>query len=88
MGVENKTALHYAVYENKPEVVKLLLKFGADPNAKTTRLRTPLHIGCILGEDNLCKLLLNAGALINEQDFEMNTPVHYASLHSIIIFNE
>lgn len=81
-GVENRTALHCATYENKPEALRLLLKFGASPDAKTIHYRTPLHIACILGEESICKILLDADASTNIQDFEKNTPVHYAAYYS------
>ncbi len=81
-GIENRTALHCAVYENKLEAAKLLLKFGAAPDARTVHHRTPLHIACILGEDQMCKLLLDSGATVSLQDFEKNTPVHYAAFYS------
>ena len=81
-GIENRTALHCAVYENKLDAAKLLLKFGATPDARTVHYRTPLHISCILGEDLMCKVLLASGATVNAQDFEKNTPVHYAAFYS------
>eukprot|EP00826_Nyctotherus_ovalis_P007103 TRINITY_DN1174_c0_g4_i1.p1 TRINITY_DN1174_c0_g4~~TRINITY_DN1174_c0_g4_i1.p1 ORF type:complete len:382 (-),score=74.65 TRINITY_DN1174_c0_g4_i1:664-1809(-) len=80
-GIENRTALHCAAYENRPEAVKLLLKHGASPNARTVHQRTPLHIACILGEENVCRILLDAGAAVNAQDFEKNTPTHYAAFY-------
>ena len=81
-GVENRTALHCAIYENKLEAVLLLLKHGANIEAKTLHGRTPLHIACILGEDSICSALLGAGSSINTQDFEKNTPTHYAAFYS------
>ena len=36
------TALHYAVQENRLEVAKLLLKKGANPNARDKYVNTPL----------------------------------------------
>lgn len=84
-GVENRTAVHCAVYENQPEVLKLLLKHGGFIDARTINYRTPLHIACILGEGNICKILLDAGASVNAQDFDRNTPTHYAAFYRIII---
>jgi ankyrin repeat protein len=80
-GIENRTALHCAAYENRPEAVRLLLKYGAFQDARTVHHRTPLHIACILGEENICKILLDANASVNVQDFEKNTPAHYAAFY-------
>lgn len=80
-GVEGRTALHCAAYENRPEAVKLLLRRGAFPDARTVHQRTPLHVACILGEENVCRILLDAGAAVNAQDFEKNTPTHYAAFY-------
>jgi ankyrin repeat protein len=81
-GIENRTALHCAVYENRVEAAKLLLKHGASPDAKTVHHRTPLHVACILGEDEMVKLLLASGSTVCSQDYEKNTPVHYAAYYS------
>lgn len=86
-GVENRTALHCAAYENKPEALKLLLKYGAFPDARTVHYRTPLHIACILGEETICKILLDSSASTNVQDFEKNTPVHYAAFYRTLLHN-
>lgn len=85
-GIENRTALHCAVYENKAEAVKALVKYGAALDVCTIHRRTPLHIACILGQDAICGVLLDAGAMVNVQDFEKNTPAHYASYHRIRLF--
>ena len=84
IGIENRTALHCAVYENKYEAAKVLIENGASINARTIHHRTPLHIACILGEEEICKLLLDSGAVVNMQDFEKNTPIHYAAFYSIL----
>ncbi len=82
-GIENRTALHCAVYDGRLEAVRLLLRFGAASDARTLQGRTCLHIACILGEEQMCRLLLGAGASVSVQDFDENTPVHYAAFYSI-----
>jgi len=86
-GVENRTALHYAVYENRLDSTKLLIAHGALIDARTIHQRTPLHIACILGEEEMCQFLLDKGAAINLQDFDLNTPTHYAAFYSKCITN-
>lgn len=80
-GIENKTALHCAVLEKQTLAVNILLRCGANPNAKTTQYRTPLHIACILGQEEISKLLLASGASLDLQDLEQNTPIHYAAFY-------
>lgn len=41
-GHENTTALHQAVLEGNTEMVKLLLKYGADKNARNIYGETPM----------------------------------------------
>eukprot|EP00826_Nyctotherus_ovalis_P046781 TRINITY_DN5320_c0_g4_i2.p1 TRINITY_DN5320_c0_g4~~TRINITY_DN5320_c0_g4_i2.p1 ORF type:complete len:272 (-),score=52.70 TRINITY_DN5320_c0_g4_i2:328-1143(-) len=82
MGIENRTALHYAVYENKLDSARLLVTLGVTIDARTIHQRTSLHIACILGEEAMCQFLLDKGAAVNAQDFDMNTPTHYAAFYS------
>ncbi|RYC79446.1 hypothetical protein BFJ63_vAg17670 [Fusarium oxysporum f. sp. narcissi] len=57
-----ETALHMAACEMHPEMVKLLLDFGADPNARTVDGRTPLMEAAIWGRLENVKCLLSHGA--------------------------
>jgi ankyrin repeat protein len=84
-GLEQRTALHWAVYENKTEIAKILLKHGANVEAKTNKNRTPLHIACILGQAEISLILLQTGASVDAQDKDNNTPFHYAAYYSKLI---
>lgn len=57
-----ETTLHMAACEMYPEVVELLLEFGANPNMKTVDGRTPLMEAAIWGRLNNVKYLLSHGA--------------------------
>lgn len=43
-GCDNITPLHEAVLNNKLEAVKLLLMYGADPDACDVKGRTPKYV--------------------------------------------
>ncbi len=60
------TVLHYAARGNAP-VVKLLLAYKADPNAKTSQEATPLYNAIDANSLEIVKLLLDGGADPNER---------------------
>ncbi|RLN58073.1 hypothetical protein BBP00_00007192 [Phytophthora kernoviae] len=59
-------------------VIKLLLRFGADIDARSQDGKTALH--CSTSDDTfqVAELLLGAGASIDAQDETGKTPLHYA----------
>ena len=69
--------LHNSVWRN-PEVVKFLIKKGANINAVNEQEQTPLHIA-VTGRCIECvRTLIASGADINKQDIYGKTPLHYA----------
>jgi ankyrin repeat protein len=60
-GMQN-TPLHYAVIQDRLEVVGWLLDAGADPNAEGEDRFTPLHEAVLHGRLNIIRLLLSRGA--------------------------
>jgi ankyrin repeat protein len=57
-----KTALHWAIYQNQPEACKFLLAAGADPNRMAFGFETPLHLAFSKGQEEMAGWLLDYGA--------------------------
>ncbi len=75
---KNQTPLHYAMDQENPDIVKFLVKEGANINAQDFLGRTPLHY-VIKGNDlEKAKLLIAHGAVINVKNNDGQTPLHYA----------
>ena len=75
-----KTKLHEAARQGCAEIVKQLLKAGAQVDARDQKNNTSLHWaagGCSAGT---VKALLNAGAAIHACNRHNNTPLHLAAL--------
>jgi uncharacterized protein len=77
------TALHVATdwpgyFPNGPEVVRLLIAGGADPNAQTTGGRqpeTPLHWAASSDDSDVAAELINGGADIETPGGSIGTPL-------------
>ena len=80
---QGRTPLHWAC-DTHSSAIELLLKAGADVNAKTATGDQPLHIlaGRVLDEDALRELdlLLDAGAELETQDDHGHTPLLIATI--------
>lgn len=66
------TALHCATNLGEPELVKLLLEAGADPNAESKFGITPLHLVQVPAD---IEALVNAGAFIKHKSKDGSTPL-------------
>ncbi len=64
-SVHGFTLLMEAAKHGSAEVVSILLKHGANANAKTSRNRTPLIIAAMYGNTTIMKLLIDHHADIN-----------------------
>lgn len=82
-----RTPLHYAAFDNsnpeKPQIARLLLAAGADPNSKDHSGRTPLHIATATLHMELVQLLLAAGANVNAQDLDGHTPLSIVETYDL-----
>ncbi|OWF47518.1 26S proteasome non-ATPase regulatory subunit 10 [Mizuhopecten yessoensis] len=76
-----RSALHWAIMGDQYQVVKLLIKKGADTNSVDKECVTPLLRAAIGRNYNLVKLLLKNGADVNRKDYLQCSALHYACVH-------
>ena len=70
------TALHAAMYQSNLKVVKLLLDYGFDPNARdTAHGYTPLHLAVIANNPAAAQLLMQYKADTSIKDLDGLTPL-------------
>lgn len=73
------TLLNYAAIYNNIDIVKLLVKAGADLDKANDDDETPLHTAVHLGNIKIVKFLIDSGANINKRDsIDRYTPLHLA----------
>jgi hypothetical protein len=74
------TPLHWAAFKNETECVSLLLKFGADANARAHPSGwTPLHDAAYSNSKESIELLVNAGAQVDARANSGATPLCFAA---------
>ena len=74
------TLLHHAAAFGTKEMLEVLLKAGADVNARNGRGSTPLHWA--VSDEGKTRLLLEKGAAINSQTDSGRTPLYLAASQS------
>ncbi|XP_014605662.1 PREDICTED: ankyrin repeat domain-containing protein 39-like isoform X2 [Polistes canadensis] len=73
------TALHYAARNGHYQICEMLLKYGANVNAKTRcGQATALHRAATQGHDHVVEILLKYGANANLKDADEYTALHRA----------
>lgn len=72
------TALHYAAFENRPQIASLLLAAGARINAVAPNGSTALMLAAKRGHLEMVRLLVGAGAELNEIDQDEGTALDMA----------
>lgn len=73
------TPLHHAASFGDSEIVKLLCRFGADPDARDIDGHTPLHYAAALGCLESGRTLIDEGADIDAPDKDCATPLMCAA---------
>ena len=61
-AISRWTALHYATSYDQVEVVKLLIRHGANLNQVDHFSKTPLHVALFTGSYNSAEVLVKSGA--------------------------
>ena len=60
-------------------VTRILLEYGADPNARDSDDQTPLHRVVEWNRTEVARVLLENGVDVNARDVTNRTPLHVAS---------
>ena len=74
-----------AATDTQPEIVELLLEYGADPNALTSDGATPLHCAFQYCAFEIAKLLIRGGADVSMKTADGQTPFEVTPVDSIEI---
>jgi ankyrin repeat protein len=81
---DGSTPLHCATWKGQQEVVALLIKAGADVNARNNNDHwgtTPMHAAAHANQAAIAQLLIDHGADLNAHDREGRTPMFHTTFH-------
>jgi cytohesin len=76
---DSLSALHFAVIDNRLEIITMLIKKGAPLDVRTKGLGTPLHYAVRNLNLAAAELLLKNGADVNSRDRDGETPLFVAA---------
>lgn len=77
-GLDDWRPVHFAGYEGYDDILKLLIKYGADLNVVNKFHRNPLHVATIKGSLEAVKVLCENNIDIDSFDNDGNTALHFA----------
>lgn len=80
LGRGDNTALMQAASENDLETMRLLLRYGADPNSRNEANETPLGFACAWKQWAAAGLLLDNGADVNAIESSGETFLDWATI--------
>lgn len=75
-----KSPIHWAAMKGHKHIVELLLRYGANPNARTTSGRTPIQEAAAASHNELVEFLVSKKVDINTQAYSDG----WSSLHEVI----
>ena len=81
LGAGTPTVLHIAARQGHAEFAAMLLKAGADVEARDSEAATPLHPAAHYGHDEVVRVLLAANAAVDARRIYSLTPLHLAAVH-------
>lgn len=89
MDTCGRTPLHLACFFPwkcyNTDIIKILLRYGSDPNKGDIYEQTPLHYACANGLDNeTINVLIRGGSDVNTPDKYGNTSLHIASKRGFV----
>uniref|UniRef100_I3JWX6 Ankyrin repeat domain 27 n=1 Tax=Oreochromis niloticus TaxID=8128 RepID=I3JWX6_ORENI len=79
-NVDAFTPLHVAALHGHLALATLLIRHGANVNARTNQSATPLHLACQNSHIPVVRFLLECNAKLNKKDHYGNTPLIHACL--------
>ncbi len=84
---DESTPLHCAAWKGHVEIVRTLLRAGADVNAQSRNMHwgnTPMHGAAHANNRAIAEILISHGAEVNAKDLHGNTPLAHTRYHNAV----